>query len=53
MFVTPEPRLVVREKLEVYIVEDSVLRVEVEIIDVEKMSKITMITQTTRPMRFT
>lgn len=53
MFVTPEPCLVVREKFKIDIVEDSVLRVEVEIINVEKMSKVAMLTKTTRPVCFT
>jgi len=50
VLVTPEPCLVMRKMFEIDVVEDSVGCILAEVIDVEETVKVTMITQTTRPL---
>ena len=50
VFVTTEPSLVVGEMLEIDVVENRVRRVFAKIVDVKETVKVTMITQTTRPL---
>lgn len=52
LLVTPEPSLVVREMLEVDVVKDSVVRVNIQIIQIKKSVEVGMLAEATSPFRF-